>query len=71
MGMGKNKKTLDIVTFAALGVLISVICLRGFTVFETLCTMCSAWIFHMLGWYKGAVDYDIALFEVQNKQEID
>ena len=70
----KNKKTLDIVTFIALVLAASVVCIKGFSALETVAFMFCVWIFHMLGWYKGAVDYDTALRKassIENAHEID
>lgn len=69
MGMGKNKKTLDIVTFTALALVAFVTCIMKFSTIESVAFLLCVWIFHMLGWYKGAVDYDIALRKAESIQD--
>lgn len=72
--MKLTKKTLDIITFTALALVAFVMCILKLSVPKVVALMLCVWVFHMLGWYKGAVDYDMALRKaesIQGAHEID
>lgn len=67
--MKLTKKTLDIITFTALALVAFVMSIMQLSVPKAVALMVCVWSFHMLGWYKGAVDYDIALRKAESIQD--